>query len=133
MAGDQGAEKGGGAVSVESKIVAALAPFGDPVEKSLLYAAAKALPPQYYTFSCSSAGADFGDDEPGCERWMVNVHFFAPLRGKISRRVQQTKKALFRAGFTWPRAVDAGDQEGQHIVFECEIAEEVEPDGEDGG
>ena len=36
MAGDQGAAEGGGAVSVESKIVDALAPFGDPVEKSKL-------------------------------------------------------------------------------------------------
>ncbi len=120
-------------MNVEEKIVAALAPFGDPVEKSLLYAAANDLPPQYYTFSCSSSGADFGDDEPGCERWLVNVHFFAPLRGNISRRVKQTKKALFQAGFTWPSTVDAGDQEGQHIVFVCEIAEEVELDGKAGG
>jgi len=119
-------------VNVESKIVAALAPFGDPVEKSLLYAAAQELPPQYYTFSCSSFGDDFGDDEPGCERWLVSVHFFAPLNGNITRRVAQTKKALFRAGFTWPSTTDAGDHEGQHIVFECEIAEEVEPDGEAG-
>ena len=79
-------------MSVEAKIVAALAPFGDPVEKSLLYAAASELPPQYYTFSCSSFGADFGDDEPGCERWLVNVHFFAPLYGNITRRVKRTKK-----------------------------------------
>lgn len=130
MAGNQGAAEGGGTVSVESKIVSALTPFGDPVEKSLLYAAAQDLPPQYYTFSCSSFGADFGDDAPGCERWLVNVHFFAPLYGNISQRVKQTKKALFQAGFTWPRTVDAGDQEGQHIVFECEIAEEVDLDGE---
>ena len=117
-------------MSVEAKIVAALAPFGDPVEKSLLYAAASELPPQYYTFSCSSFGADFGDDEPGCERWLVNVHFFAPLDGNITRRVKKTKKALFQAGFTWPSAVDASDQVGQHIVFECEIVEEVDLDGE---
>lgn len=129
MAGDQGSEEGGGAVSVESKIVAALAPFGDPVEKSLLYAAASELPPQYYTFSCSSFGADFGDDEPGCERWLVNVHFFAPLHGNIVRRVKETKKALFQAGFTWPSATEAGDQDGQHVVFECEIAEEVSVNG----
>lgn len=130
MAGDQGAAEGGGRVSVENRIKAALAPFGDPVEKSLLYAAARDLPPRYYTFSCSSFGADFGDDEPGCERWLVNVHFFAPLKGNYTQQVKETKKALFRAGFTWPSMVDAGDKEGQHIVFECEIAEEVELDGE---
>lgn len=119
-------------MTVEEKIVTALAPFGDPVEKSLLYAAAQDLPPRYYTFSCSSFGADFGDDEPGHERWLVNVHFFAPLHGNYERRVKETKKALFRAGFNWPSTVDAGDQEGQHVVFECEIAEGVDLDGEAG-
>ena len=131
MAGDQGPAKGGGAVTVEERIVAALAPFGDPVEASLLYAAAQDLPPRYYTFQCSSAGADFGDDEPGCELWTVSVHYFAPLYNEdISGRVKRTKQALHRAGFTWPRTVDASDQEGHHIVFECEIIGEVDLDGE---
>ncbi len=117
-------------MSVEKRIKDALLPFGDPVEKSFLYAAADDLPRQYYTFSASSRGDDFGDDAPGCEVWQVNVHFFAPLEGDFSQRRQQTKRALHRAGFTWPRCIDAGDQEGQHLVFECEIAEGVDLDGE---
>ena len=117
-------------MSVERKIKDALLPFGDPVEKSFLYAAAENLPPQYFTFSASSRGDSFADDEPGCEVWQVNVHFFAPLYGDFSRRRQEVKRALHRAGFTWPRCIDAGDQEGQHLVFECEIAEEVDLDGE---
>lgn len=130
MAGGHGGEKGGGKMSVERKIKDALLPFGDPVEKSFLYAAAENLPPQYFTFSASSRGGSFADDEPGCEVWQVNVHFFAPLYGDFSRRRQEVKRALHRAGFTWPRCIDAGDQEGQHLVFECEIAEEVDLDGE---
>ena len=111
-------------MSVEEKIIAALAPFGDPVEKSLLYAAAQDLPPRYYTFSCSSFGADFGDDEPGHERWLVTVHYFAPLYNEdVPGRVKKAKRALYRAGFTWPSTVDASDQEGQHIVFECALSE----------
>lgn len=116
-------------MSVEAKLKAALDPFGNPVEKSLLYASAADLPPQYYTFALSSRGEDFGDDEPGCELWQVNVHFFAPPVGNYVQRVRQTKLALYRAGFTWPRCTDASDQEGQHWVFECEIAEEVDLDG----
>lgn len=116
-------------MTVEEKIVSALAPFGDPVEAALLYAAARDLPPRYYTFACSSSGGDFGDDEPGCEVWRVAVHYFAPLCNEdIPRRVKQTKLALRRAGFTWPSSVDASDQDGRHIVFECEIAAEVESD-----
>lgn len=117
-------------MSVEAKIKAALDPFGDPVEADLLYAAADQLPPRYYTFSMTSRGDDFGDNEPGCEVWQVSVHFFAPLDGNYTQRQRQTKQALHRAGFTWPRCVDASDQEGQHLVFECEIVEEVEVDGE---
>lgn len=115
----------GGPVSVEARIVAALSPFGDPVEKSLLYAASNKRPRRYYTFVCQSIGDAYGDDEPGCERWLVQVHLFAPLGENCIRRAGATKRALFAAGFTWPRMVDATDQDGQHYVFECETAADV--------
>lgn len=108
-------------MSVEERVKAALDVFGDPVEKSVLYVAAGAV--RYYTFSCASTGDDFGDDEPGCERWMVMVHLFAPLAENCNQRAKETKQALFDAGFTWPRQTDATDQDGQHLVFECETAD----------
>lgn len=52
-------------MSVEARITAALGSFGDPVEKSLLYASAADLPPRYYTFACSSQGEDWADDVRG--------------------------------------------------------------------
>ena len=107
-------------------VKAALAPFGDPVEKSLFSAAGGSLPARYYTFTCTSFGDDFGDDAPGHERWLVSVHFFAPLGENWNGRVRATKEALFAAGFTWPEFTDATDQDGQHFVFECEAAEGVE-------
>ena len=118
-------------MSVEARVKAALDLFGDPVEKSLLYAAARKRPPRYYTFLCESFGDDYGDDEPGCERWLVSVHFFAPLGENCLQRVRETKGALFRAGFTWPRCVDATDQDGQHYVLECETAEPIQAGGTD--
>ena len=121
----------GGAVSVEARVKAALDGFGDPVEKSLLHAAAGEYPPRYYTFQCNSIGADFGDDAPGCERWLVSVHLFAPLCEDCVGRARATRQALFAAGFTWPRMVDATDQDGQHYVFECATAEGIpEMEGE---
>lgn len=122
MAGGEGMPEAGGPVSVEARIVDALRPFGDPVEKSLLYAASNKRPRRYYTFTVQSFGDAYGDDEPGCERWLVQVHLFAPLAENCIRRAAQTKKALFEAGFTWPSMVDATDQDGQHYVFECETA-----------
>ena len=117
-----------GAVSVEARVKGALDPFGHPVEKSLLHAAAGRRPPRYYTFVCQSFGDDFGDDEPGCERWLVSVHLFAPLGESCLEQVRATKQALFRAGFTWPRCTDATDRDGQHYVLECEGTDLVEED-----
>ena len=117
-------------MSVEAKLKAALGPFGDPVEANLLYAAADQLPPRYYTFALSSRGPARRDEAPRGEVWQGAVHLVAPLDGHYAPRQRQTKEALHRAGFTWPRCVDASDQEGQHLVFECEIVEEVEVDGE---
>lgn len=116
----------GGPMSVEARVKAALDVFGDPVEKSVLDAAAKQRPARYYTFSCNSLGDDFGDDAPGCERCLVSVHLFAPLGENCVRRVRETKGALFAAGFTWPQSVDATDQDGQHYVLECEGVDAVE-------
>lgn len=110
-------------MSVEARIKAALDVFGDPVEKSVLYASSEERPARYYTFSCESMGADFGDDEPGCERWMVTVHLFAPLAENCILRTKETKEALSVAGFTWPRCIDATDENGQHLVFECETVD----------
>lgn len=113
-------------MSVEAKVKAALDVFGDPVEKSVLYAAANQGPARYYTFSCRSFGAAFGDDAPGCELWLVMVHLFAPLTENCVQRVGQTKQALLDAGFTWPQYTDATDQDGQHHVFECKTAEPIQ-------
>lgn len=133
MAGGEGAAEGGGAVSVEARVKAALDPFGDPVEKSQLYAAAGSRPPRYYTFSCESFGDDYGDDEPGCERWLVSVHLFAPLTENCVARVRETKRALSAAGFTWPHCTDATGQDGQHYVLECETVDFIEEGGAEDG
>ena len=115
-------------MTVEARVKAALDVFGGPVEKSVLAAAAKRHPSRYYTFSCDSFGANYGDDEPGCERCLAHIHLFAPLNQDCFRQIRDTKRALFRAGFTWPEVADATDQDGQHFVFECETVQPIEED-----
>ncbi|MBD5098293.1 MAG: hypothetical protein HDT35_01870 [Clostridiales bacterium] len=115
-------------MSAEARVKAALDVFGAPVEKSVLDAAAKDHPPRYYTFSCDSFGAAFGDNAPGCERFLAHIHLFAPLDHNCFQQVRKTQKALFAAGFTWPEVTDATDQDGQHFVFECETAQPIEED-----
>ncbi len=84
-------------MSVEAEVKAALDVFGDPVEKSVLYAAAGERPARYYTFSCDSMGDDFGDDGPGAEVWLVQVHLFAPLGENCIRRGRPSGRCLRRA------------------------------------
>ena len=114
-------------MSVESRIVSALKPRGYPIENAVYHGNAK----KYYTYLDNTVPTDFADDAPQHEIHLVSVHFFAPLSGNISDDIQATKRALRRAGFTWPEVVNASDGNGRHIVFECEDAEGVDVDGED--
>ena len=112
--------------SMEKMVRDALLVFGDPVENGVYAGEAK----RYFVFSLASFGESFGDDEPLRERWLVNVHLFAPLNENVAARRREVQRALFAAGFTWPNVTDVSDSEARHLVFECEEAEEVDPYGE---
>lgn len=109
-------------MSVDAKIKAALDAFGDPVENALYQGKSE----RYYVFNYSTLGAGYADDEPTHERYLIQVHLFAPLSENITQRVRETKKALNDAGFTWPSTQNASDEEARHVVFECETAEGVD-------
>ncbi len=79
----------------------------------------------YITLGYTSIPADFGDDQPAHERFLVSVHLFAPTgRNTVAAR-RAIKKALWEAGATWPTMTNVSDKEGQHLVFECEMARAV--------
>ena len=113
-------------MSVDELLRKTLLTFGDPVENAVYHGSAK----RYYTFNYSTVGDDFADDAPGHERYLTQVHLFAPLSENITARIKATKEALFAAGFTWPETFNASDGDGRHIVFECETAEGVDANGE---
>jgi len=117
-------------MSVNKDIRGALVGFGDPVECGEYIAPpGTSLPASYYTFNYSTVGTNFGDNLPGHDRYLIQVHFNCPHTFDIVQRVEQTRHALFAAGFTWPQTVNASDESGQHIVFECETVERIEFDG----
>jgi H2-forming N5,N10-methylenetetrahydromethanopterin dehydrogenase-like enzyme len=72
-----------------------------------------------------SVPTDYGDDDPAHEVFMISVHLFAPLGKDTVKMRQEIKRRLHEAGTTWPTCTNASDKEGQHHVFECEIAQEV--------
>ena len=113
-------------MTVDERLTAALAPFGYDIDNAVGFSKHDI----YFTFNYNTLPLGFADDAPHYEGYLVQVHFFAPLDMNVSKLKQKIKRALLDAGFTWPSTTDASDEDGRHIVFECEIAEGVDEDGE---
>lgn len=105
-------------MSINSTIKAALEPVA-PVEADA-YEGGEAV---YITFGYASIPEDYGDDEPSHERFLVTVHLYAPIGYNTISKRRAIKRALHEAGATWPLYENASDKDGQHHVFECELAE----------
>lgn len=114
-------------MSVHEKIIQALSPLGYPVVPDR-YTGSEAV---YLTFHCVSIGRLFASDAPCAQVCLVQVHLFAPFGQNMLSVRREARRRLFRAGFTWPGEVNAGERtdECQHIVFECEMEEGVNLDG----
>ncbi len=130
MAGNQGSKESAGAMNVLGVAREALLPFGDEVvfgEHASVEG--DSAPDFYYSLSYTTVPADYADDEPQHERWLMTAVFHCPRTFDHCSRVRQTKAALQKAGFTRPTATAAGGESGQRIVFEFELADGVELDG----
>ena len=111
-------------MSAESMIRDALLPLGWEVENAVYTGKAG----RYIVFSTDHLGDDFGDDAPEHEKVLVAVHLNAPLGENIRPVARGAQRALYEAGCTWPRIIEASDDGGRHLVLECEM--EVGVDGE---
>ena len=76
----------------------------------------------YIVINYDSFPDDFGDDEAEHEVFSIQVHLFCPAGLNSLSMRHKIKNAIYRAGFSWPRCVDASDRDGQHYVFECQLA-----------
>lgn len=109
-------------MTIEERLYSALSALGLP----LAFAVFQGNDTEYIVFQYVSLGSDFADDEPGHERYLIQVHYYAPLSKNTSRMRRRVQKALFDADFTWPETFTADDKDGRHIVFECEAAGRLE-------
>jgi hypothetical protein len=119
MAGNQGSKEGE-RVSIESKIKSALEPLKYKVYPNT-YSGPGTTP--YFVFNFDTIPDDFGNNKPKHERALVQVHLFCPHEFDSVTLRKNVKKNLSKAGFTWPVTTNASDENGQHYVFECQIAE----------
>lgn len=119
-------------MTVDKQIAQALSPLGIEIFNSLNpgQGDSETVTERYFVFNYTTVGDDFADDAPQHERYLIQVHFFAPVTEKVNPTAKAVKQALFRAGFTWPETYNASDGNGKHIVFECETSEGADADGD---
>lgn len=111
--------------NVDTALKTALAPFGIDLESNIYQGTAK----KYIAYNYTTIPMDFGDDAPERERYLIQVHVFAPLNENINALVRDIKSALFAADFSWPESVNASTADERHIVLETEAVVEM-PYGE---
>jgi hypothetical protein len=116
-------------MSVNKLLRDALLPFGDPVEFGEFVNLPGENAERYFQFGWTTVNEDFADNAPGHQRFLITVEFYCPRSYDCIERNKQVQQALFAAGFTWPSITTDADKTGQHIIFECEIAEGVKLHG----
>jgi hypothetical protein len=114
-------------VSVASEIAAAVAFTGYPVHQISYDGTATT----YFVMNMDGIPDNFADDAPQHDRWLVQLHLFAPFTLNTTTIRRQIRNALHAAGYTYPSQVDASenaraaDGTEQHIVFEFEATEAI--------
>lgn len=105
--------------SVEERLKTALDTLGYDVQKNVYQGKSKT----YIVFNYNTIPVHHSDDEPEFDKYLIQVHFFAPISFKAGPVAARIKSALRDAGFTWPSMEHAGDDSGQHVVLETDWAE----------
>lgn len=115
-------------MSIASDIAAAVSFTGYPVHQVSYDGEATT----YFTLNMNAFPANFADDAPQHDRWLAQLHLFAPFTLNTTTIRRQIRNALFEAGCTYPSLVDASentrstDGTEQHVVFEFEVPEGID-------
>lgn len=109
-------------MSIEARIVEAFDGLMNSPAAANTY---KGPDAEYITFNYTEIPDDFGDDDAGHYRALVQVHYFAPQELNTRETRREITRRIVAAGFTRPSITPASDANGQHYVFECEDAEAV--------
>lgn len=85
---------------------------------------------EYIVYNYDERGVVFADSRPRAILYRVMVHLYLPHGMNPGEKKDAIREAIWDAGGTWPSITNASDGEGQHYVFEFEMSEGNEPDGE---
>lgn len=109
-------------MSIEERLVAA---FDGLLPSPAAANTYKGQDAEYIAFNYTVIPDDFGDDDAGHYRALVQVHYFAPHEKNTRAIRQEIIARIVAAGFTRPTVTPATSESGQHYAFECEDVEAV--------
>lgn len=105
---------------LDEKIQAAVKPLVPECVPDLYTGNAK----EYCTYNYNEIPAGFGDNVPHAVRYLVQVHWFLPLKKRPQPKKKELRRALMNVkGFGAPEIVNASDGDEQHYVFEFEAVD----------
>ena len=116
-------------MTVNETVIKSLEQFGKPVKPDHYEGKEK----EYFIFNFVDDVADeFGDDEPLRVISYLQIHYFLPMDKDYLEMKKKIRKALFKNGFTYPSVTIMAEPEKKihHLIFECEIENDDELDGE---
>ncbi|MBS5433929.1 MAG: hypothetical protein KHY12_09275 [Firmicutes bacterium] len=79
---------------------------------------------EYCVYNYNTVPRLHANGRPGAALYLVQVHLLTAKGLPTRQKRQALKRALFKAGCTYPSEVDASDPEGQHFVLECQYTDD---------
>lgn len=105
------------------KIIEAIKVFGYPYEPDIYRGPEK----KYFTYNyADDRGGMYADDEPQSTIVSIQLHLFLPVRENFLSIRNKVRRELFKQGFTYPEVEILLEKDIRHIIFECDIEEEME-------
>ena len=104
------------------KIIAAIKPFGFPHAPDIYEGSEE----HFFVYNYADEMADFyADNAPAAVRASVQVHLYVPAEENFIELKNKVRRAL-QQGFTYPEVTVLREAKKRHLVFECDIEEELE-------
>lgn len=105
------------------KIIAAIKPFGFPYAPDIYEGSEE----RFFVYNYADERVVFyADDAPAAVKASVQVHLYIPAEENFIKLKNKVRRALHGQGFTYPEVTVLREDKKRHIVFECDIEEEME-------
>ncbi len=105
------------------KIITAIEPFGFPYAPDIY----KGGEESFFVYNYADGRTVlYADNEPKAVVASVQVHLYLPAEENFILLKNKVRRALHKQGFTYPEVTVLREAKKRHIVFECDIEEEME-------